>query len=86
MHMNKVALRWCEDTTDTWWLKKNLFRKQWACSRTEICGNALGDLCRGPKVQMPTKVKGHVTETDVDEGLVRTLDQEGNNWTDAFAA
>ena len=42
-------------------------------------------LARGPGQQVLTKVKGHATAAQVEEGRVKPEDKEGNDWADSFA-
>ena len=76
-----------DDTSPTWWLRKNPFRKPWGLQADgdlwEQAWEAV--LQRGPAAQRLSKVKGHATAQQVEEGLVQACDKAGNDWADEFA-
>ena len=87
MKMIELADAWTTDDRPGWWLKKNPFRKPWGLQPDgdlwELAWNAV--LQRGPEAQTLSKVKGHATQSQVDEGVVAAEDKEGNDWADDFA-
>ena len=64
----------------------NTFGKPWGLQADgDLWQQAwLAVLARGPGKQALTKVKGHATQAQVEEGAVREADKVGNDWGDSY--
>lgn len=83
----KAAETWTNDTSPAWRSRRSPFRKPWGLQADGVLWEQAweGVLQRGHAAQTLSKVKGHATTQQVDEGLGRACDKEGNDWADEFA-
>lgn len=85
--MMDAARRWSYDSGPGRWLRRNPFRKPWGLQPDgDLWQAAWGAILqRGLDNQKLSKVKGHATRKQVEEGTVVEAHKEGNDWADWFA-
>ena len=75
MKIIDTAHKWSRADTEYWWLNRNPFRRPWSLQKDgdlwKLAWEAV--LERGPRSQTLTKVKGHVTDQQVQQGVVKGM-------------